>query len=316
MMLRNDGTLYFNFENIFQQGDKEHIAEYYDDAFLQKVLHDIKTYTVKWELNDLQFVSYFSVNCIFTGYSRQYGDIVLKIGKPSKQTFAEYQTLIDYKGHRFCKLYDADLENGVLLLENIKPGTRLREEKSLETRLDVLCSIYSGLHIEAPDITKYPTYLSWVQRITEYMSNRHDCVELFTYMKMAEKICMELSCQYTKKRLLHGDLHHDNILLGNDWQYHLIDPKGVIGDPIFDIGRFILNEPYKETPEPSETVKTIIKKLSGKLNLPEAVIMKSFFIEIAMGTCWSVEDGNYKEYLKQLESVAFVKGLLDESWSL
>lgn len=42
--------------------------------------------------------------------------------------------------------------------------------------------------------------------------------------------------------LLHGDFHHDNILLGNDGEYIIIDPKGVIGDPVFDIARFILNE--------------------------------------------------------------------------
>lgn len=60
-MMKSDGALHFNFENIFPPGDKEHIAEYYGDAFLQKVLHDIETYVVKWELDDLHFVSYFSV---------------------------------------------------------------------------------------------------------------------------------------------------------------------------------------------------------------------------------------------------------------
>lgn len=309
-------TLDFNIENIFDLGDKERIKEHYGEAFLRKVLKDVETYAKKWELYHLHFVSYFSINCIFTGYSRLYGNIVLKIGKPSKETFTEYQTLIDYKGHCFCEVYNAEIENGVLLLENIKPGTQLREEKSLENRLDVFCNIYINLHRDAHDITKYPTYLGWVQRITKYMRNRNDCVELFKYMKIAEEICIELSRIYTKSKLLHGDLHHDNILLGNDGQYRLIDPKGVIGDSIFDIGRFILNESYNETPDPKETVKTIIKRLAEKLNIPEHVIMKGFFIEITMGNCWSVEDGDSVEYSKQLENIGFVKGLLDEYLNL
>lgn len=301
----------YTFENIFSPGDQARISEHYGAAFLQKVLQDLKFYGVKWELEELQFLPYFSVNCIFTGYSRRYGDIVLKIGKPSPYIFSEYQTLVDYHGHRFCKLYNGDPANGVLLLENIQPGAQLRKEKSLDKRIDVLCSIYPGLHIEVPQYSNYPTYLGWVQRITAYMDTRQDSIELATYMKIAEQISLELSEQYTEKKLLHGDLHHDNILLGKGGQYRLIDPKGVIGDPIFELGRFILNEPYEEAPKPDEYVKGMIGKLYEQLNIPQDVLMKVFFIEAAMASCWHIESGASKEYSKLLEKVAFVKKLLD-----
>jgi streptomycin 6-kinase len=41
-------------------------------------------------------------------------------------------------------------------------------------------------------------------------------------------------------RVLHGDLHHDNILLG-ERGWLVIDPKGILGDPGFDAANFFYN---------------------------------------------------------------------------
>ena len=41
---------------------------------------------------------------------------------------------------------------------------------------------------------------------------------------------------------MHGDLHHDNILLRKDGSYAMIDPKGVAGPEILDLPRYIMNE--------------------------------------------------------------------------
>ena len=43
--------------------------------------------------------------------------------------------------------------------------------------------------------------------------------------------------------LLHGDLHHFNFLAAQRSPWLAIDPKGIIGDPIFEVAAFICN-PY------------------------------------------------------------------------
>lgn len=63
--------------------------------------------------------------------------------------------------------------------------------------------------------------------------------------------------------LLHGDFHHDNILLSNNGDYVIIDPKGVIGDPVFDIPRFILNE------FGDEITTELYKKINGIIGFLE-----------------------------------------------
>jgi streptomycin 6-kinase len=40
--------------------------------------------------------------------------------------------------------------------------------------------------------------------------------------------------------VLHGDLHHYNILSSGD-QWKAIDPKGVIGEPVYETGALLRN---------------------------------------------------------------------------
>ncbi|MDF2538535.1 MAG: aminoglycoside resistance protein [Herbinix sp.] len=276
----------------FSNQETERIISHFGENFYHKVIKDIAFYTKKWRLSSIRLIDYYSVNCNFTCYSEDYGASVLKIGNPCRETFTEYHTLLEYKDKGFCKVYAADIDNGVIIEELISPGTQLRAEASLDQRLSVFCSLHKDLHIAPEDGRIYPSYMDWVSRITKYMSNRQDKKELYLYMKKAEALCNLLCVKYPRKMLLHGDLHHDNILLGRDNTYTIIDPKGVIGDPIFDVPRFILNEYEDEITEGFyHKINHIIHFLESMLPIPDQVIRQCLFIETAMALCWEVEDG-------------------------
>jgi streptomycin 6-kinase len=89
---------------------------------------------------------------------------------------------LEYNGKRFCKVYKADLENGIILEQLIQPGTELIKEESLDKRLAVFCSIHKGLHIEPAKQYQYPTYLDWVNKATRYIGTREDHKALSKYM--------------------------------------------------------------------------------------------------------------------------------------
>ncbi len=59
-------------------------------------------------------------------------------------------------------------------------------------------------------------------------------------LNQEQDLAQELLSTTLKEILLHGDLHHGNILLRGD-EAIVIDPKPVIGDPFFEPARFILN---------------------------------------------------------------------------
>ena len=298
----------------FRQDETEKIIHRFGKSFYEQVQEDLDTYAVRWDLSSYQLIPSYSANLVFTCSSRQYGEAVLKIAPPASKEFQyEYQALREFHGRRFCQVFEADPENGVILMEQVRPGVPLRDEPSLDRRLSVFCSLYRGLHVAPEHPERYPTYLGWVRRITEYMGTRADCKELYGYMKKAEEICLSLSAVYTRKMLLHGDLHHDNLLLGRNGGYVVIDPKGVVGDPIFDVPRFILNEFGDDITEALyRHINHVIHVLGKELDIPEKVLRQCLFVETAMGVCWSVEDGAPpEEYPKLLKYAAFAESILN-----
>ena len=212
--------------------------------------------------------------------SAHFGPAVQKTGVPSHEANA----LKEYSGKRFCKFFEYDAEHGILLMEHIRPGTPLRAEPDIEKRLSVFLSLYDGLHITPQDPSIYPTYMQWVSKIAAYMRGRSDYPKLCAHMQKAEALCLRLHKAYNRRMLLHGDFHHDNILLDHTGAYRIIDPKGVVGDPLFDLPRFILNEEGI-----CEEILRIMDYFARVLHIPGEVIRQCYYIEAAMAQCWCVE---------------------------
>lgn len=298
----------------FKKDELQKVINYLGKETYEKVLRNIKVYSEKWSLSTVHFIPSYSVNLVFKCYSKKFGNVVLKLGNPSLgEIEAEYNTLSQYNGRRFCKVYGADIRNGVILEECIKPGNTLREQSSLKKRLTVFCSLYKNLHVIPDRIDNYPTYTEWVKKITEYMSNRLDCKELYLFMKKAYGIHLEVSALYTQEKLLHGDFHHDNILLGDNGKYKIIDPKGVIGDPVLDVPRFILNEfDEKITIKTYKKINKAIIIFEEQLNIPKQILKKCLFVETAMESCWCVQDANNLEnYPDLIQDVKFAETILN-----
>ncbi|MDR6550190.1 aminoglycoside phosphotransferase family protein [Paenibacillus qinlingensis] len=296
----------------FSQNEIESIIYRFGNDFYEKVLRDIDTYSTNWELDSIELIPSYSANLVFTCFSVRFGKAVLKIGN-SRSLHTEVNALIQYTNSRFCKVFEADVDRGILLEERVLPGTSLRDESDLEKRLSVFCSLYKGLHVTPVNADLFPTYSNWVRRITDYMSTREDCNDMFVHMQKANEICESLATSYSQQMLLHGDFHHDNILLTANEEYIIIDPKGVIGDPIFDVPRFILNE--FEQLEASERLKKIIgivDYLAKHLQIPNEIIKQCLYVETAMGACWSVEDGaTPEEYRRILEDVTLAEAVMN-----
>lgn len=263
-----------------------------NNSYYNGVKSEVNIYAQKWALSRLEVINDDRESCVLKAISKQYGNVILKKRETVKVIEDEFNTLAEYNGRHFCKVYEVDLENGILLEEQIQPGTELMKETSIEQRLAVFCSIYKELHIEPTNQYQYSTYYDWVKKSARYIKTREDHKELCTHMKKAEEICKELMSLYPRKMLLHGDLHHYNILQNDHNGYTLIDPKGVIGDPIFDLPRFLLNEMEEEVnQELFEKINYVITVIGDKLEIPTGIIKKTFYIEMAMAECWMVEDG-------------------------
>ena len=285
--------------------NKNKIIEHFGAVFFEKVLSVIDKYTTLWELSDLRQIDYFSVNCLFTCVSTTYGHCILKISPHLNETRTEYSMLKEFDSMGLCRVYKADIDNGVLLIERITPGTQLRDEPDLDTRLNVFCELFQGLHKPPANKTAYPTYLDWVVRIAAYMRTRTDFKELSDKMTKAEEVCRYLWGKYNSEMLLHGDFHHDNILMSNNG-YRIIDPKGVIGDRVFDIPRFMLNE---DDMEKDNKFNYVVGNFAKILEVPEKDIVLLYFVEMCLGNSWCVESNDEVSW----KDVLFAEKMMNEA---
>jgi streptomycin 6-kinase len=99
--------------------------------------------------------------------------------------------------------------------------------------------------------------------------------------------------------LLHGDLHYDNVLSSSRAGYLLIDPKGVSGDPAFDVG-YLVSRPAPTARDSLPLAEAIGRRLSF---LPDALGVdrrrtRAFaYVAAALSAAWAREDEDPGEKL-------------------
>ncbi len=298
----------------FEIEDVNKIKNKLGSNFYSSINKVINLLMSRWGIIELDLIKSFSSNIIFKGVSKDFKSVIIKVFSNKDEFIGEVNALNFFDESLFCKLLDVDYANLALLEEMVLPGTQLAKEKNIKTRLNVFCDLYKQLHYKSNkeslqfnenDIFYFNSYRDWIYRITEYMCGQDNWNEFADYMLRAKKLYLDLSQTYTEKCLLHGDLHYYNILKAKNG-YIMIDPKGVIGNPIFDTSRYMLNEFWdnKNSIKIDEIMDTVFGILSSNLCISRKVLSELLYIEGVMGVCWFIQSGaNIKEKAKYLHDI-------------
>jgi streptomycin 6-kinase len=220
--------------------------------------------------------------------------VALKVGVPHSELYAEMEALALYEGRRAVRLLDADRELGALLLQRLQPGTMLWElgDNAQETR--IAASIMRELHVPAPDTHNMPAFSRWVKRAFHLTRTAWDPDKRMPrdLLDKAELTFYEIERTADRAVVLHGDLHHENILYDERSRWTAIDPKGVIGAPILEVGRFIQNQlPSHLAPAGREAlVRERVEILSSELGYAPEAVAASGLVDCVLSHCWSFED--------------------------
>ena len=284
----------------FGEDEKVKVCDNFGKDFYDHVNGLMDVYLDKWSISKLELVDSFSANLVFKGSSKASGPIILKFGRDDHEFTSEVAALKAFDQAFTCQLIDFDEAQLVLMEECLEPGTTLFCEPNLLTRLEAFCYLYTNLHhsLKAEDQGPesidhgYQSYKDWIFRITDYMSQQEGWQEVADHMTCAKEIFVDLSKTYNKQTLLHGDLHYYNILKSGQG-YKVIDPKGVIGDPVFDLPRYILNEFWDEEEDAlvDEKMTQVFRFISQAVDLPEDHLKKLLYMEGALSMSWNVESG-------------------------
>lgn len=90
---------------------------------------------------------------------------------------------------------------------------------------------------------------------------------------------------------LHGDLHHDNIL-SSDRGWLAIDPKGLLGDPAYDVANIFINPKHADNiAADPRRIAARADILSQRLNYPRKRMLGWAAAHAALSACWDLADG-------------------------
>jgi streptomycin 6-kinase len=157
----------------------------------------------------------------------------------------EVAALRIWAGDGAVRLLHADLERGALLLERIEPGSMLvevaRDDDDAATL--VTANVLRRLWRSAPAQHELRSLSSWC---AAYDRNREplqaDAGRFPTQLFLrADALRAELLASSEEQSVLHGDMHHYNVLRAKPADWLAIDPKGLAGDRCFDVCQFFRN---------------------------------------------------------------------------
>lgn len=268
----------------------------------------IAGYEARWQLS-IQEPFDLSFNFVAPAIRKDGQEVVLKVVLSSKEFRAELETLKQMKGQNMVELLEFDLEEEVMILERLRPGDTLGVLEDDEEAARIASQLMKTIWVPAKEETEIDTVFDRENSLKRIAHNNPDGFGPISKPTIEEalKIFEMLNGDIKNPYLLHGDLHHYNILRSGD-SWTVIDPKGLIGDREYDVIQYLLNK-LPET-NVKETIEKRIDIFVEELDLDKQRLLLRGFSHAVLSTCWTIEDGNFSEAF--LETINVFKELCKE----
>lgn len=264
-----------------------------------------------------------SYNYVAAGTRADGTPVVLKAGPPGDELQNEIRALQGWAGRGTVPLFARDLKRGAMLLARIVPGTPLLDEPDdakataiaahcmldlWRTPADAVASDVvasdAGVDAESADAEhRFPTVAQWAAGLDKARAHFDGTPGPLParLVDKAQRIFAELLSSSAPAVLLHGDLHHENILMGriahtgeylSEPGHFVIDPKGVWGEPAYEPGAWLRN-PMSQ-PERWQNPRALLARRLDQfrdiLGLDRQRMAAWAFAQAVLSAWWSVED--------------------------
>jgi streptomycin 6-kinase len=219
---------------------------------------------------------------------------VLKLQQVDEETAGEPAALRAWAGRGAVRLLDHDPATGALLLERLDAGRSLAsipdDLAALRTLSELLARLVSvpappGLRrlgdIAERMLERVPATLARLPRVEDRLLVR-TCATV-----MAEQLPV------TAGRLLHWDLHYDNVLAGEREPWLAIDPKPLTGDPGFELLPALWNrwDDLTETGDVPRAVRRRFDLMVDVLGIEPRPAAAWTLGRVLENVLWEVDDG-------------------------
>ena len=206
----------------------------------------------------------------------------------------ELDALVRFDGQGSVRVLESDREQGAMLLERLSPGATLASLENDDEATAIAAEVMASLWKSAPAEHLFPTTNDWMRELgnlrrafaggTGPLPRR--------LVERAEDLFAELSDDDVQAVVLHGDLHHDNILAAERRPWLAIDPKGVIGEPAYEVGAFLRNPTDRllASARPGDVIARRIDSFSERLGFDRQRLRAFGFAQLVLSAWWAYED--------------------------
>lgn len=217
--------------------------------------------------------------------------VVLKVIKSRGDEWRSGGILDAFEGRGVVRVYE--YIEGAMLLERLSPGKSLVTMALRGADDDATAVMAETIRKMSPrqPLEGVPTARDWGKGFERYAASGDAQVPKHL-LSAADQVYAELCGSQTRVRLLHGDLHHDNVLHDTERGWLAVDPKGVVGELEYEVGAALRN-PY-ESPELFSGPSIIRKRVecfARELRLDATRVLSWAFAQTVLSAIWLIEDG-------------------------
>ncbi|HEY7358573.1 MAG TPA: aminoglycoside phosphotransferase family protein [Ktedonobacterales bacterium] len=247
------------------------------NAWVERLPALLEECAERWQLKLLPPFEYLAFHYVAPAVRADGTQVILKTCSLTDEFEHALAALRIFDGRGCARVLEWDEEEEVLLLERLQPGTMLADLASEqdEQATSILAGVMRQLWRPAPAGHSFPTVEQLGQDLTQLRPRYDGGYGPFPPRLVDEALDLfaTLSASAHETMLLHGDLQHHNILRAGD-AWLAIDPKGVVGDPGYEVGASFYNPMpgILEAPDLEQVLARRVAQLSEELDMDRARI--------------------------------------------
>ena len=214
--------------------------------------------------------------------------VVVKLAVPGDYVAAEIDALRLFDGDGAARLVDSDETLGAMLLERLEPGELLLDVDDDREATSVAAGLMTRLRRPVPPKHRFHNIWEWMQGL-EPLRSAFDGGAGPVPVSLVERAEAHLRNPSGEEALLHGDLHHFNILSAGREPWLSIDPKGIVAEPEYEAAAFLRNN-LLDGPEPRTMLSMRIDQLAEEAGLDRERMIGWGLADRVLSAWWSYEE--------------------------
>jgi streptomycin 6-kinase len=243
-----------------------------------------------WSLTIEAHFPNLSYNYVAPARTATGNEAVLKLCVPDHDFLCEAEAMRVFDGEGCARLLAIDRGDGAMLIERLQPGVEVHTLEDDVAETSAVAEVIRRLQRPYNGLFSFPNAVEWLNDALDPAAIPR-LKQTHPWIDRALARIVEIASDPYDEALLHGDLHHDNVLSSDRTPWLAIDPKGVIGDPAWELAPFLFNRltRYPRDDWPA-TIRRRADQFAEELSLDRDRVYAWSAVRAIQSAWWSLRD--------------------------